>query len=455
MQMKRKITAIILSMIMIIITLFGCGSTSDVSETDIQSTTEQTEEKAAEEETADNDEMRTLTLYCSKDAWKPQCEIAAKLIEEKYHIALDIVTMPNEDIEPVIATKLATGDPMDLFVSNAPQTITQYNATQTCEALDDEPWVSRLAAPDLLRFAGDGKIYNMPTYASANFFSGVYYNKEKMKELGYENPQPKTMEEFWAILDDIKRQGVTPIYMTDADAWTTQVFTTSGWAVALYDKKDTIYDEFLSNKQTFAETPEMVEVLTDLQKIYTGGYANENHASQLYDSGIEAVASGEYPMVIQGEWFEEALHDAYPDIELGSFIIPFHDEDIMACGSYTTAFFVPKGSNADLAKEYLRYWSSPEIMSAVYQEIPSATAWNDIDGGDMLPASKNLVENYINTGKYTYEWDSYFDDVRSIMEDYLFAGIVEVTNGKDPTEMLEGWDERYQSFMKDKGVEGF
>ena len=61
----------------------------------------------------------------------------------------------------------------------------------------------------------------------------------------------------------------------------------------------------------------------------------------------------------------------------------------------------------------------------------------------------------MNTGKYTYEFDSYFDTARPIMEDYLFGAIVQVTMGKDPLEALQEWDERYYDFMKDKEMEGF
>ncbi|MDO4336842.1 MAG: ABC transporter substrate-binding protein [Eubacteriales bacterium] len=400
-------------------------------------------------------EDKVLSIYCSKDAWKDQCAMAAELIEEKYGIKVDLVTMPNEDIESVISTKLATNDPPDIFLANAPQCAEQYNASQTCEILDDEPWVERLAAADILKYSGDGHIYAMPAYNPTTFFGGIYYNKEKMKELGYEDPKPETMEEFWAILEDIKGQGVTPLYMTDADAWTTQVWTTMGWGVALDDQKDTIYEELLTNQIKFAEIPELVEILQELQDIYTKGYANENHASKSYDTAMAVIGNGESPMVIQGEWFEDAFHAQYPDVELGSFAIPFSDKDMIATGAYTIGVWVPKGENSELAKEFLRYWSSEEIMSAIYDEYPSASAYTDVEGGDILPAQKNLIDNYVNTGKYTYEFDAYFDVARSIMEDYLFGAIVEVTMGKDPTQALQEWDERYYDFMKDKEMAGF
>ena len=455
--MKRNFNVFLAGTMILASVLAGCGGNAPAQEAgeNNKETASPSSEESSQEASAPQEGDRVLSIYCSKDAWKDQCVIAANLIEEKYGIKIDLVTMPNEDIESVISTKLATNDPPDIFLSNAPQTVEQYNATQTCEALDNEPWVERLAAVDLLKYSGDGHIYAMPAWNSSTFFGGVYYNKEMMKGLGYENPQPKTMDEFWAILEDIKGQGVTPLYMTDADAWTTQIWTTVGWGVALSDQKDTIYKELLTNQKKFADIPEMAEVRTQLQDIYNNGYANENHASQTYDSGIAVVGNGEYPMVIQGEWFEDAFHAEFPEVELGSFAIPFADKDMIATGAYVTGIFVPKGEKSELAKEFLNYWGSEEIMNAVYAKYPSASAFKDVDGGEILPAQKNLVENYVNTGKYTYEFDSYFDTARPIMEDYLFGAIVQVTMGKDPMEALQEWDERYYDFMKDKEMEGF
>lgn len=464
----KKMIAIFLTTMTAVSLMAGCDNnlakttvSDTIKETTVDKdtstdTTNNTLNDTSADTVAESAEVKgTLSVYCSKDAWKEQCADAAALIEKKYGIKIDLVTMPNEDIESVISTKLATNDPPDIFLSNAPQCVEQYNAMNTCEILDNEPWVTRLAAPDILKYKGDGHIYAMPAYNPTTFFGGVYYNKEMMKELGYDNPQPKTMQEFWDICEDIKSQGVTPLYMTDADAWTTQIWTTMGWGVALDEQKDTIYEELLTNKKKFSDIPEMAEILQQLQDLYTRGYTNENHASQTYDSAMSVIAEKKSPMVIQGEWFEDAFNVDHSDVELASFAIPFSNKDMISTGAYTIGVFVPKGEQSDLAKEFLSYWSSPEIMNEIYKKYPCASAYSDVDGGALLPAQKNLIDNYVNTGKYTYEFDSYFDVARPIMEDYLFGAIVEVTMGKSPQEALKEWDERYTDFMKDKEIPGF
>ena len=191
--------------------------------------------------------------------------------------------------------------------------------------LDNEPWVSRCTDADYLRYKGDGHIYAMPVYQPSSFFGGVYYNKEVMADCGITDPNPQTYQEFLDICQTVKDHGYTPIWMTDQDSWTTQVWTTVGWGVALDAKKDTIYDDLNTNKVDFQDVPEMVDVLQKLQDLYTAGYCNADHLSSPYASGQVAIGEKKAAMVIQGEWFVSACQAAYPDVQLGSFAIPFID----------------------------------------------------------------------------------------------------------------------------------
>lgn len=398
----------------------------------------------------------TLSMYGSKDGWRDIFLTVAKEIEADHGIGIDLVTLPNEQIESMISVKLATNDAPDIFFSNSPQTVEQYNATQTCLPLDDQPWVERLVAPDLLRYQGDGKIYAMPSRESSSFYGGAYYNKALMEECGIVDPEPQTYEEFLDILAAIKAAGKTPIHMTDKDGWCTQVWTTVGWGVALDDQKDSVYPKLNSNQIRFAEIPELVTVLQQLQDLYTAGYVNEDHMSQTYDTAKVAIGEGKAVMAIQGEWFATDLHAIYPDVELGSFAIPFLDKQMIGSGAYVTGFFVPKDGNSELALAFLEHWSQPHYMNRIFQETSGFPAFDDVDGGDVLPSVRNLVEKYVDTGLYTPEFDSYFDSARPIMDDYLFGNIQEVAAGtKTPEQALNDWDEKFVQFMKDKDVEGF
>ena len=94
-----------------------------------------------------------------------------------------------------------------------------------------------------------------------------------------------------------------------------------------------------------------------------------------------------------------------------------------------------------------------EVMYS-FQGVPSA--WIDCEGGDIDPCVNKFLQDYIANGKYTYEFDSYFDSARPIMTDYLFGNITEcVAGSKTPEEALTDWNEKFEQYMAEMEVEGF
>lgn len=399
---------------------------------------------------------RIISIYGANDAWRDGFDEIAQGIRADHGIATDLVVLPLDQVESVISVKLATDDAPDLFFANVPQTVDQWNATETCVPLDNEPWGQRLAVPDLLRYRGDGKIYAMPASESSSFFGAMYYNKAVMAQCGITDPAPKTYQEFLDLLQTIKDAGVTPIHMVDKDSWCTQIWTTIGWGVAADARKDSIYDELNSGTLKFADVPEFVTILQQLQDLHTQGYTNEDHMSQTYDTAKVALGEGKAAMVLHGEGLVTEVKNLYPDVEIGSFAVPFADQQMIATGAYVVGFFVPKGGNSELAREYLNHWSQPGYQDPFFEKFPGFPAFEDVNGGEVLPAVGDIVQTFVDTGRYTYEFDSYFDFARPIMNDYLFGNIQEVAAGsKTPQEALADWDEKFAQYMKDKGVEGF
>jgi raffinose/stachyose/melibiose transport system substrate-binding protein len=202
----------------------------------------------------------------------------------------------------------------------------------------------------------------------------------------------------------------------------------------------------------------MVDVLQKLQDLYTAGYCNADHLSSPYASGQVAIGEKKAAMVIQGEWFVSACQAAYPDVQLGSFAIPFIDgaDNKIAIGAFVLGGYVCKGENEELAKQFLNYWSQPEQMALIYAKNDVYPAFVDCEGNKIDPSIENLVENYVKTGRYTYEFDSYFDSARPIMTDYLFGNIVEcVAGSKTPEQALTDWNTKFEQYMAEMEYDGF
>ena len=314
--MAMKLICMLLCVVMLGAMLAGCAS----GKQETAQTQPAAADPAAETDAPATEESPltgTISIMSTKDSWYPGFDDVCEQIEKNYGIAVDLTLVDDSSMGEILGVKFSTGDAPDIFLQNAPQVVEQYDAPNNCVVLDNEPWVSRCTDADYLRYKGDGHIYAMPVYQPSSFFGGVYYNKEVMADCGITDPNPQTYQEFLDICQTVKDHGYTPIWMTDQDSWTTQVWTTVGWGVALDAKKDTIYDDLNTNKVDFQDVPEMVDVLQKLQDLYTAGYCNADHLSSPYASGQVAIGEKKAAMVIQGEWFVSACQAAYPDVQLG------------------------------------------------------------------------------------------------------------------------------------------
>ena len=77
------------------------------------------------------------------------------------------------------------------------------------------------------------------------------------------------------------------------------------------------------------------------------------------------------------------------------------------------------------------------------------------DGGDVAGVVKNLVDSYINTGEYVYEFNSLMSVSAAINTD-MWNYFIEAINGeKTPEEVYEKIQSDYIDYMQQEGVDGF
>lgn len=394
-----------------------------------------------------------VTLLTSQAKYRDVYKTIAAKIKADENITIEFQVVPDDQYYNLLKVKLATKEVPDIFMHNAPQQYTVVNAARNCVDLSKEPWVGRLVNPKLLK-AADGKIYAMPQESSSAFMV-CYYNKKVFADLGLS--EPATYAEFLDLLEKIKNsgKGITPIYMSNKDTWTTQIFMTAGFPVAMAGKDPKVWDKLIANKLKFADVPEFNQVLSSYNDLYKKGLVNPDHLSATYDMAKEAVATGKAAMMYNGEWAATDIYDKY-HTELGSFVVPIGDKQIMATGSFVQGFFIPKASkNAALAKKVLNLWSQPKYMNLYYAEKPGFPGFKDVDGGKVLPCVANLVNKYISTGKYVYEMNSYVEIAGPILPELWSYYVEMVAGGKTPKQVLQAWDAKFADFMKSKQQPGW
>ena len=433
---------------MMTFSLAACGNSSE---------SEENTEAQSEQSGPVSLEGKKITFMTCQGKFFEEYNTMAEAIEEDYGCEIEFQVVPDSEYSTLLKVKLSTSEVPDVFEYNFPTQNAEIGAAEYCEDLSDEEWVSRLVNPELIKDPDDGKIYALPKESSSGYMA-VYYNKEVLANCGIEDPHPKTYDEFVEILDTVKEKGngVTPLLVTNKDNWTTQIFMTCGFPVILGDKAEETFQKILNNELKWTDVPEFQEVVQDYLDLIDAGYVNEDYLSAGYDMAAERIGEGEAAMYVINEPWAIDMASKYPDCELGAFVIPYGDNDVMATGAYVQGLFVPKsGAQTDVAKEFLKVWSDPKYQNMYYESLPGSSAFNDVDGGDMLGCIQYLVDNYITTGNYTYQINDQMAECSTIWTE-LWNFYIEASAGdKTPEEVFDSFQLIYEDYMMQQGAEGF
>lgn len=437
----RKVLRVIVLLI-IVVTISACGKNSKTNLAQLE-----TDEK----------EAQTVTLSIAQGRYKGAFKNIQEKLKREENIKLVIETVPDEQYYSLSKTRITAGEVPDIMVHNAPQQYREYNVTKNMVDLSMEPWVDRMLNPDLFK-TSEGNIYAMPLQSSGLYIA-VYYNKKVFYDLGLS--EPKTYTDFLHILETIKTKGngITPIYMSNKDTWTTQIFMTAGLPILLGDKADETFDKILKNQLKWTEVPEFKTILTQFQALYKKEYVNQDHLTSTFENAKAAWATGKAAMVLNAEGTPSDLVTSYniPPDDIGAFVIPFGDRDIIATGDSVAGFFIPKkAKNIDGAKKVLNLMSQPDYLNMYFRENPGFPGFKNVDGGQMVPAVRALEEKYIRDKQYTFEMNDRISITGAILNDGLWRLYVDLALGlKTPEQVIEEWQETFSEYMKQKNQPGF
>ena len=236
----------------------------------------------------------------------------------------------------VIHTLMLAGEAPDSFQSY-PFGLVPYWEADMLEPID-EVWTEEVkaAVPDVVEDMckmPDGHYYAVP--AGIQQAGVVFYNTPIFEEYGLS--KPTNWDEFWAICDTLKAEGVDAIALGDKNAWPlTYVFR----ALTASEGID-YYEDFINGKVTDPSNPKLVDSLEKLNKMLD--YVNADHAALTWNEAVGRVIKGEAGINIMGDCavgeFRIAEAD-YPE-DFGAFYLP-GAEDIF--GVSLDVFGLPKGA---------------------------------------------------------------------------------------------------------------
>jgi raffinose/stachyose/melibiose transport system substrate-binding protein len=202
--------------------------------------------------------------------------------------------------------------------------------------------------------------------------AGVIYNKALFEKHG--QSIPSTWDQLIGVCKAFQEAGVTPIYATYTDTWTTSqgLFDyVSGSMLdiaAFYDQLkeqggDVGSDSPVSFSKDFAPAVDRM--------LQLAGYFNKNATSRDYGDGNVAFSKGEAAMYLQGPWAIGEIGKLAPKLQLGTFPLGATDDpgDAKARINFDLALWIPRGSSTrSAARELISFLMQPSVINKYNQD---------------------------------------------------------------------------------------
>lgn len=446
---KRQLASVLLCAAMVMGMTAGCGQKDTAapasSEAAGSSTESQTQAKADKKGVTITVGLKASHVEISdidnfKKGW-----------EEKTGNTVDVQAIDDDQFDSMLQTKISTGGMWDIFIGDTGTQAAPYQMEKNMVDLSGEPWVSKLTdAGKGFVTNSDGKIYCFPNGGVNSF--GIVYNKEVFEKNGLEIP--KTFEEFDAVCDKLKAAGITPVYVSMADAWTVNQIMNGEWPNILAANPDAL-DKLNKNEIRWDSLPEFDDMFVRLKDMADKGYINSDMATATYEMGQKAIASGTAAMMYMGDWADPEYIKTEPSGKgkIGMFAAPNKTGDgrlaIAGPGGY---YISNQSKNIDAAKDFINYLASDENIKKNIDARACTSIWTTVEAGQ-LSGTLADTQKYVDEGLTEIHYNQSY--IITPSDDANSAFLSVLLGQKTPEECAKIWSDAVIVVGKQLGYPGF
>jgi len=197
----------------------------------------------------------------------------------------------------VLATRMQGGNPPDAFQVHAGHELIDTWVVSgfmepVTSVLKDNGWMDKFPQDVIDIISYKGEVYSIPVNIHRS--NVMWYNADIFNKYGLE--APATMEDFFAVADVLKSNGVTPLALGDTNTWpATHLLESVILASVGTDKYRALWNGELSWSD-----PDVKNALNNYTKMME--YVNSDHAALTNMDAAGYVAEGKAAMNVMGDW---------------------------------------------------------------------------------------------------------------------------------------------------------
>lgn len=324
-------------------------------------------------------------------SYKPEAVEAFKEIAERFNATHDDIHLtidsPNEAMT-ILKTRFIREDYPDIIGIGGDINYSNFLDADLFMDISDLEEIETVKQSYLdmdkeLEFVPKEGTYALPYAANA---AGILYNKDMFEEHGWEIPE--TWDDFLVLCEQIKDDGISPLYLGYKDTWTC-LAPWNALAVGLTDS-DTCNQVNMGNttfSTAYREVAEKMKVLLD--------YAEPNPYAYGYNDACTAFARGQSAMYPIGSYAIPQIKSVNPDMNIGSFTFPANEkeeENVLNSGIDLQFCVMKNCKNKEAVYEVLRFLYEDETIQIYLDNQGGITCK---EGNFEIPAELEDMRAYI------------------------------------------------------------
>jgi len=406
-----KITPFIkvfISIIIINMLIVACGNTASPQQTAAPVEVIDQTEAVQTSEPADQGETITLRFF---HRWPEPENVAffnsvVKDFEALHpNIKIETNAAGDEPYKDKIRVLMASGEIPDIYFSWSGEFGYKFarggQALDITDAFYNSDWPNTLIPAAVEPFKYKGRLYGIPIRLDAKF---MLYNKAIFAQ--YNLTPPTTWDEFLAVCETLKQNGVTPIGFGNELPWAASHYI--GELNAKLVPPDVRFADYqlTTEPDKLFTDPGYVEALQDFKLLMDKGYFNDDPNALSNDVTRASFMAGKVAMAWHHLVEMQTISNGFDPKEWGMFPFPIftngRGDQTLHQGAPDGFMIYSKTQHPEEAIEFLKYLTSPEVATRFVKEtgFPSATigAVNPetaiqpiVDGFDFILKAKGMT----------------------------------------------------------------
>lgn len=293
------------------------------------------------------------------------------------------------DAQGLLVERLDAGEPPDLFQENAHQIpeflVENPDSLVALDSLFEQEGWNRTMLPEVLEeIRIDGEILSMPVGLHRE--NALFFNKEIFKTLDLEPPE--TMEEFFAVCEELKQAGVNPI-ATGYQNWILRIMFHS---ITMGTMGGDAFIEFYEGRGDLQD-PDFIQSLANFRRVLEDYVPDDMKQGDFgWQDASQSLIDGDAAMFFHGDWVGGYVQQLgwTAGIDYGVVSAP-GASDVFLFG--VDVFAVPVGAENEAgAFDFFRTIGSLEGQAAFNNNKGSTPVRLDADSSKLTAVGKAALE---------------------------------------------------------------